>query len=47
MDKAKNLRSWLSGIDVIADLGSNGNCYVGGAVTSYIDIVIEVKTENV
>lgn len=47
VDKAKNLRSWLSGIDVIADLGSNGNFYAGGAVTSYIDIVIEVKTENV
>lgn len=47
VDKAKNLRSWLSRIDVIADLGSNGNFYAGGAVTSYIDIVIEVKTENV
>lgn len=41
VDKAKNLRSYLSSIDIIADLGSAGTYYTSGAVTAYIDIVIE------
>ena len=41
MNKAKNLRSYLSSIDVIADVGAGGNYYTGGAVTAYIDAVIQ------
>lgn len=41
VDKAKNLRSLLTTIDVIADLGAKGTYYVGGAVTAWIDVVIE------
>jgi phage tail P2-like protein len=41
VDKAKNLRSLLSTIDVIADLGANGMYYTGGAMTAYVDIIIE------
>lgn len=39
--KAKNLRSDLSSIDVVADLGAAGTYYTGGAVTAYIDVVIK------
>ncbi|HFS7480434.1 phage tail protein I [Enterobacter quasiroggenkampii] len=41
VDKAKNLRSLLTSIDVIADLGAMGTYYTGGAVTAWIDIDIE------
>ena len=41
VDKAKNLRSLLTTIDVIADLGAKGTNYAGGAVTAWIDVVIE------
>lgn len=41
VNKAKNLRSYLSSIDVIADVGATGNYYTGGAVTAYIDAVIQ------
>lgn len=41
VDKAKNLRSLLTTIDVIADLGAKGTYYAGGAVTAWIDVVIE------
>lgn len=41
VDKAKNLRSLLTSIDVIADLGAKGTYYTGGAVTAWIDVVIE------
>lgn len=41
VDKAKNLRSLLTTIDVIADLGSKGTYYTGGAVTAWVDIDIE------
>jgi phage tail P2-like protein len=41
VDKAKNLRSLLSTIDVIADLGANGMYYTGGAMTAYVDVIIE------
>ncbi|MGE6982858.1 phage tail protein I [Kluyvera intermedia] len=42
VEKAKNLRSQLSTIDVIADLGADGTFYAGGAITAYIDAVIEI-----
>ena len=41
VDKAKNLRSQLSSIDVIADLGAEGAFYTGGALTAWIDAIIE------
>ncbi|MGX5089128.1 phage tail protein I [Enterobacter sp. UPMP2052] len=41
VDKAKNLRSLLTTIDVIADMGAKENYYIGGAVTAWIDVVIE------
>jgi hypothetical protein len=41
VDKAKNLRSLLTSIDVIADLGAKGTYYTGGAVTAWIDVDIE------
>lgn len=41
VDKAKNLRSQLSSIDVIADLGAEGAFYTGGALTAWIDVIIE------
>ncbi|HEY3987448.1 phage tail protein I [Cedecea sp.] len=41
VNKAKNLRSYLSSIDVVADLGAAGTYYTGGAVTAYIDVVIK------
>lgn len=40
VDKAKNLRSLLTTIDVIADLGTKGTYYTGGAVTAWIDVVV-------
>lgn len=40
VEKAKNLRSHLSSIGVIADLGATGLYYTSGAVTAYIDVVI-------
>lgn len=39
--KAKNLRSSLTSIDVITDVGSNGQYYMSGAVTANIDVIIE------
>jgi len=41
VEKAKNLRSQLSSIDVVADLGSTGTYYMSGAATAYIDVIIE------
>ena len=41
VEKAKNLRSQLSTIDVIADLGAKGTYYCGGAVTAYVDVIIQ------
>nr|WP_237391089.1 phage tail protein I [Cedecea sulfonylureivorans] len=41
VEKAKNLRSQLSTIDVIADLGGEGAYYTGGATTVYISMIIE------
>jgi len=41
VEKAKNLRSQLSTIDVIADLGGKGTYYTGGSTTAYIDVIIE------
>ncbi|KQN46876.1 phage tail protein [Serratia sp. Leaf50] len=47
-DKSKNLRSWLSSIDVISDIGNTGLYYIGGAVTGHIDVDIQGKeTGNV
>lgn len=40
VDKAKNLRSLLTTIDVIADLGAKGTYYTSGAVTAWIDVVV-------
>lgn len=40
VEKAKNLRSQLTTIDVIADLGAKGTYYTGGAVTAWADIDI-------
>ncbi|MEG3135544.1 phage tail protein I [Rouxiella sp. T17] len=40
-DKSKNLRSWLSSIDVISDIGSTGEFFIGGAVTFHVDVDIE------
>lgn len=40
-EKAKNLRSQLSAIDVIADVGAKGSYFTGGAVTAFIDVAIE------
>ncbi|WP_368900343.1 phage tail protein I [Mixta calida] len=40
IDYAKNLRSWLSSIEVISDVGGNGHAYIAGAVTMHIDIEI-------
>ncbi len=41
VEKAKNLRSQLSSIDVIADLGATGTFYTGGVITAWIDVIIE------
>lgn len=40
VDKAKNLRSWLTTIDVSTDVGADGAYYTGGAVTAWIDVNI-------
>ncbi|NUU67041.1 phage tail protein I [Enterobacteriaceae bacterium BIT-l23] len=40
VNKAKNLRSYLSSIDVIADIGATGSYFIGGAITAHIDIDI-------
>lgn len=39
--KAKNLRSSLTSIDVITDVGTTGQYYMSGAVTANIDVIIE------
>lgn len=39
-DRAKNLRSHLSKIDVITDVGTEGAFYISGAVTAHVDIDI-------
>lgn len=39
-ERAKNLRSYLSRIDVITDVGAVGVCYISGATTAHIDIDI-------
>ncbi|TNL10072.1 phage tail protein I [Kosakonia cowanii] len=41
VEKAKNLRSQLTSVDVVADLDTDGPYYTGGAVTAWIDIDIE------
>jgi phage tail P2-like protein len=40
VNKAKNLRSYLSSIDVIADIGATGRYFIGGAITAHIVIDI-------
>lgn len=40
VDNAKNLRSYLTVIDVMADLGGAGTLYFGGAITMTIDVDI-------
>jgi phage tail P2-like protein len=45
-DRAKNLRSYLSKIDVIADIGASGGFYISGAVTAHIDIDIPAGGAN-
>lgn len=39
-DRAKNLRSYLSRIDVIANIGMDGSFYISGATTAHIDVDI-------
>lgn len=39
-DRAKNLRSYLSKIDVMANVGMDGAFYISGATTSHIDVDI-------
>ncbi|EIL9388773.1 phage tail protein I [Salmonella enterica] len=39
-DRAKNLRSWLSKIDVLAIVGADGAFYISGATTAHIDVDI-------
>lgn len=36
----KNLRSYLSRIDVIANIGMDGSFYISGATTAHIDVDI-------
>lgn len=45
-DRAKNLRSYLSKIDVITDVGTDGLFYISGAVTAHIDIDIFAGEPN-
>lgn len=45
-DRAKNLRSHLSKIDVITDVGTNGIFYISGAATAHIDIDILAGETN-
>lgn len=46
VEKSKNLRSQLSTIDVIANIGTAGMYYCGGAVTAHIDIDIQTGTDR-
>lgn len=39
-DRAKNLRSYLSKIDVLAKVGMDGSFYISGATTAHIDVDI-------
>ncbi|MDM2725153.1 hypothetical protein OGY87_04775 [Citrobacter sp. Cy234] len=39
-DRAKNLRSYLSKIDVMANVGMDGAFYFSGATTAHIDVDI-------
>lgn len=39
-DRAKNLRSYLSKIDVLANVGMDGAIYIAGATTAHIDVDI-------
>ncbi|KWW02301.1 MULTISPECIES: phage tail protein I [Escherichia] len=39
-DRAKNLRSHLSKIDVLANIGMDGAFYISGATTAHIDVDI-------
>lgn len=43
---AKNLRSWLSSIDVLAEAGGSGAYYAGGAATMFIDMDIPFGEDN-
>ncbi|EHM42974.1 phage tail protein I [Hafnia alvei] len=45
-DRAKNLRSHLSKIDVITDVGTEGAFYISGAVTAHVDIDIFAGEPN-
>lgn len=45
-ERAKNLRSHLSKIDVITDVGTNGIFYISGAATAHIDIDILAGESN-
>ncbi|MGP2733834.1 phage tail protein I [Serratia bockelmannii] len=45
VEGSKNLRSALTGIDVIAEVGANGVYYMAGAVTGHIDIDIPAGGE--
>lgn len=45
-DRAKNLRSYLSKIDVITDVGTDGLFYISGATTAHIDIDIFAGEPN-
>ncbi|AIR03400.1 tail protein [Cedecea neteri] len=40
VNKAKNLRSFLASIDIIGEVGSDGEFYVGGASTAFIEVDI-------
>lgn len=40
VNHAKNLRSYLTAIDLITDVGSKGQVYIAGAATAYIEIDI-------
>ncbi|WP_310795491.1 phage tail protein I [Citrobacter portucalensis] len=39
-ERAKNLRSYLSKIDVMANVGMDGAFYISGATTAHIDVDI-------
>ena len=45
-DRAKNLRSYLSKIDVITDVGTEGAFYISGAATAHSDIDIFAGEPN-
>ncbi|OON39780.1 phage tail protein I [Izhakiella australiensis] len=40
-ERSKNLRSYLTSIDVIAEVGDTGVHFISGAVTSHIDLTIQ------